>query len=270
MAQLYERATSMPDASLALKTTPSQMKVIEEALQRLLEGKAPEHTRIGTTGTIVLPLVTSNGSEVNLVWPEYAGETFRKVLQGRHLTHVWQERVLNADGIVLLIRPLLKPGPRDVLAAPRRTEGDAPRASDAEDEQDQPLAPDAQFVELLQLLRYARSDGRLRRCTIPLTVVLSCWDELRLEDQSPHPPLVELTKHYPLLAAYLEGAWDPKKVIVLGLSAWGGPFTEDLGPKFAELGPSGRGYMIDQAGKEHPDLTRTLTWLIETIRARSV
>lgn len=269
MAQLYERATSVPDAALRLKTTPGQMKVVEEALQRLLQGKAPEHTRTGTTGTIVLPLLGVNGREVDLVWPEYAGETFLKVLRERHLTPTWRDRILAANGILLMIRPHLKRGPRDVLEAPRRAEGDAPRAADEEDDEDQPLAPDAQFVELLQLLSFARGDGRLHRSTIPMTVVLSCWDELRQDNAEVTVPAAELAKHYPLLAAYLKGAWAPEEVTILGLSAWGGPFSEDLGSRFAELGPAGRGYMIDEQGQEHLDLTRVLTRLIEMAYARS-
>ena len=250
-AQLYERVNR--GGALKLRHTPDDMKVLESALEALASGGMPEHTRRETSGTITLPVEDAHGRNVDIVWPDYGGEQFLDILQQRTLARDWVKRVREADGMLLMIRPETTRAVPDVFEAPHRSQVPAERDEDAEAAVD--LEPDAQYVELLQLLRHVRSEGRLRRSTLPFTVLLSCWDEL-IDPGSPHD---ELRKRYPLLSAYLEGTWQSENVQIIGLSAIGGSPAD---PTILNSDPSTRGYLVEEDGRREFDLTRPVAWLL--------
>ena len=255
-AQLYQRANR--GGALRLRHTPDDMRVFESAIEALASGSVPEHTRRETSGAITLPVEDAHGQTVDIAWPDYGGEQFLEILQQRTLARDWVERVREADGVLLMIRPETTRVSPDVLEAPRRSQAPAERDEDAEAAVD--LEPDAQYVELLQLLRYVRGEGRLRRSTLPFAVLLSCWDEL-VDPGSPHD---ELRTRYPLLNAYLEGAWRPENVQITGLSAIGGPPDD---PATRNSDPSSRGYLVGEDGQREPDLTRPVAWLLAQTNA---
>lgn len=259
-AQLYERANL--GGALKLRTTPEDMQVLESALESLANSRMPERTRRESYGTLILPVQDASGQAVDIAWPDYGGEQFLDILQQRILSQDWVERVREADGVLLMIRPETTRVALDVLEAPRRAQGPAERDDDAEAVPD--LQPDAQYVEFLQLLRYVRNEGRLQRSQTPIVVLLSCWDELT----DPGRPQEELGKRYPLLDAYLKGAWRAEVVQIYGLSATGDSLDSGIEGALRYADPSTRGYLVEVDGRHEPDLTHPVAWLLAQTDAR--
>ena len=135
-------------------------------------------------------------------------------------------------------------------------------ASDGEEEVaaavagDTELPLDMRLVELLQMLLHERGARPRGGVSKPfLSVLLSCWDELDIPDQS--SPASVAAERIPLLYSYVRSAWREDAVEFLGLSSQGRSLTTGTPDEdFVDVGPEPHGYVVTGAGDRDPDLTR--------------
>ncbi|AZI44110.1 hypothetical protein EHF33_14445 [Deinococcus psychrotolerans] len=264
-AQLLGRFEN-PDVSTALRLrdTPESFKALQAAQEALQQGRYPVRTAYDTQETISLPLVDGSERAIDMLWPEFAGEAFKDVVvDARHLSKSWVQRTTGADGALLMIRPSLEseaPGVRATNSGvTERTPG-----TDTQQPAATVLAPDAQYVEVLQLMLFARGWARQARVRWPLAVVLSCWDEVDPDGRLSPPQM--LADRYPLLHMFLKGTWSAVDVEVFGLSATERrlqPGTDGHDERFVDADPSRQGYVVTRNGDRSPDLTLPIAWLLD-------
>ena len=124
------------------------------------------------------------------------------------------------------------------------------------------LLPDAQYVEWFQMMRHIRGEPRLKRSRIPVTVVLSRWDELPAERQNWTPEHV-LMHYCPLLGRYLKGAWSEDRLLICGLSTLEQTLSDEKNIDYINKGPMNQGYVVAVDAEHHSDLTLPLAWTLE-------
>lgn len=225
-AQLYGRAR-YATGLLKFRQQARDITILEHAFVSLQRGILPSRTSKATYGTIEMPLSRrTTGEDVDLIWPDYGGEKFTDILEARQLDSVWTERTSTADGLLLLIRPSATHVTHDVLTRPRTREAGTSGYDDSVPNSDESLAADSQYVEVLQLLTHAKGLHREQRFDWPLTIALTCWDEV---DNRGLKPDAQLRQSLPLLWQYLRGAWAPQALRIVGVSALERPLANTEG-----------------------------------------
>lgn len=267
-AQFYLR--TLAGAVLTSQGEADDLSIFHKAIEAITHGKKPERTKDDESRTLTLQVRDVAGRSMALSWPDYAGESFGDLLKRRVFTEEWLTRAQGASGVLLMIRPEVvdmpidalngkrKPSKAKAVAVPPVAEQDAPP------ERLVPLLPDARYVEWLQMMRHLRGEGRLERSDWPLTVMLSCWDELKV----PGTPAEELQRSCPLLASYLRGIWNPESMRIYGVSALGQPFDDHpdkVNRGFLEKRPEAQGYVVSPDGTRQPDLTLPVAWMLERL-----
>lgn len=257
-AQLIGRLNA-ETGSLRMRGAAADLAAFDEVVQSLSGGIPGAHTSAGTYTETLLPVQTVDGTAIDLHWPDYAGEQVSQLLEERRVPVSWQERVEQADGWILMVRPKHAPMGHDVFSKPL---GDlqASRSGGAVER-----SPQARLVELLQMLVYT-SHARANRRKPALTVLLSCWDELE-EPQGTSPDSV-LRRHLPMLADYIANNWNEQRRIVLGLSATGVALSKaSPNVDFIYKGAEQMGWVIAADGTSSPDLTLPIAKLAQIIKS---
>lgn len=256
LTQLYGRLQG-GDGQLRMRRAPASLAPIQAALRRLEQGLMVEHTPHTTNVEQILHATTIAGEAVDVVLPDYAGETLADVVQRRHAPSAWQRRVRDADHLILLLRLSQHSAPPDIISRPVaniQTDGAPGMAASSA------LGPslDLWTVELLQIiLHIRRSNGDGPRSLPRLTIVLSCWDELRLPDRT--VPAQVVKERVPMVADFCIAHWG-RCATTIGLSAQGQNLRKDEEEtKFVDLGPQEMGWLVLPDGDHDTDLTRLLT-----------
>ena len=229
----------------------------ETVLARLNEGRAAPHTSRDQYVESHWPLVRSDGSPLELVWPDYGGEQLRAIRESRSMTREWRDRIGGADGWIVMVRIAHAQLSDDVFTRPLAEPG----------RQRRPAVPfvvsqQAQLVDFLQWMMFVRRTGTLGTvASPPLMLLLSCWDELPAV-QIGQSPLEVLRIRMPLVAAFAEFNWDAGALSVMGLSALERPLFEDaVDEEFVERGPEAFGYVVGADGGRDSDLTLAIAAL---------
>lgn len=263
--QLAHRFESLSQ-TLALKERkrPAHVRALDAVMDALLAGQAAERTAKETFDRVTFHLEDQQGRAVDVVWPEFGGEAFKdRVLSARGLPPQWAEDTKTADGLLLLLRPALDAEAPGLEATSRPVQ----RHGGTDEDQDPTLVtlqPDARYVELLQLILYCRDYSRRQRANLPLALGLTYWDELGEQFPAPNEAL---NAHYPLLAAFLRGAWAQEAWQVYGISPQGQRLSKEADEAFAEQGPTAHGFVALDDGTSNPDITLPLAWLAERVHA---
>ncbi|WP_066271149.1 hypothetical protein [Hydrogenophaga palleronii] len=256
-AQLIGRLNA-ETGSLRMRGAAPDLSAFDEVVQSLSGGVPGAHTSAGTYTETLLPVRAADGTDIDMNWPDYAGEQVSQLLEERRVPASWQERVEAADGWILMVRTKPIPLRHDIFSKPL---GDlqASRSSAVVER-----SPQARLVELLQMLLYT-SHARTRKSKPALAVLLSCWDELE-EPQGTTPASV-LRRSLPMLADYIANNWSEQRRLVLGLSATGVALSK-VSPNvdFIYKGAEQMGWVVDSDGKCYPDLTLPITKLAQAIQ----
>lgn len=256
-AQLIGRLNAETGA-LRMRGAAADLGAFEEVAQSLSSGVPGAHTSAGTYTETLLP-VQSDGTAIDLNWPDYAGEQVSQLLHERRVPTSWQQRVETADGWILIVRPKHVPLGHDIFSKPL-SDLQASRSGGTVE-----CSPQARLVELLQMLAYT-SRARTGRRKPALAVLLSCWDELE-EPQGTTPSDV-LGKNLPMLADYIRNNWSEQRRIVLGLSATGVALTKaSPNQDFIYKGAEAMGWVVDADGQHSPDLTLPIARLAAAIQS---
>lgn len=115
-AQLIGRLNAETGA-LRMRGAAADLGAFEEVAQSLSSGVPGAHTSAGTYTETLLP-VQSDGTAIDLNWPDYAGEQVSQLLQERRVPTSWQQRVETADGWILMVRPKHVPLGHDIFSKP--------------------------------------------------------------------------------------------------------------------------------------------------------
>ena len=234
--------------------TPVNISLFENTLQRLGQGLSSDHTSSGVYGEVVLPAVNKVGTSIDLVWPDYAGEQVEDIAAHRGLTSQWIERIVDSDDWILMVRPMLANTQEDQLNRPLHN-SDLPVAT-AEDPAPV-FSKQSHLVELLQILRHLKGVDNLKRARVPrMLVLLSCWDELGVEEAIPDALLFQ---RLPMVHAFLHANWADESLSIYGLSSLGKSLSPtQVDAEYQDRGPESFGYVVLPSGTLEQDLTAPL------------
>ncbi len=251
--QLYERINSRQfEFKIDPSNRPSDLTIFEDGLKNLHNGKRAAHTEIGANRSIELIVTNEKNSEVKLAFPDYAGEQVRSIVSDRKVNALWKNYIQNSTSWVLFIRL------NDLTPLEDIVNKGIPSPEEIQKRNSQPppvkVSEAAFYVELLQTLSYIKGLSMFSPIDQPkMTVVLSCWDELKLpECQIPN---ILLQKRLPMLFDFLSNKWQNESLSVIGLSSTEKSLTDEPDDEFIDNEPINFGYYVNKKGESHQDLT---------------
>lgn len=258
-AQVLGRLRSA-NGRLRFRKQPAQYRMLEDVLDSLAEGRSARHTPAGFYDEIIFNLTDDRGAELDLIWPDYAGEQVSEIVTKRALRPEWAERIEKADRFVLLVRLSGVVDRKSALFAKRSTgPQNANPNSDKSGTDSGKLPEQLRLIELLQILKHKVGGAALSGK--PLIVLLSCADELG-EMEIPRDVL---ETHMPMLSSFLTANWEEGSWNCWGVSALGRPLKNDgRDEEFADEGPCKQGWVITPTGSRDPDLTLPFASILET------
>lgn len=242
---------------LRMDGAATNLKPFEAALENLAEGYATIHTPATAFVESVWPINSTDGNRAELIWPDYGGEQMRAISADRRISAPWRDRVQRSTDWVMLIRLQIMRAGDDLFTRPlSELAGREARPSEHK------CSDQSRLIELLQIFLYAAGLHHDNRLTSPnLTILLTCWDELGVEELV--TPISLFRERMPMLAAYIENTW--RRPIIWGLSALSKPLSmKDPDRDFAVHGPESFGYVIDPHGARFNDITLPIERLLET------
>ncbi len=252
--QLYGRLKAGSN-EFKLRETPNDLSLFQEILDCLNEGREGKHTESKLHETIVLPVVSKNGSVVDLIYPDYGGEQLRGIIEQRQLNSIWKQQIQNSTNWFLFIRLDLMEDIVDITTRFYQQVG-VEKDVDTPNIIDLPIESSAFYIELLQIFLYVKEIALTAKNKPRLTVLLSCWDKPKYKAGS-KPSKVLLAK-LPLFYNFIHANWGDN-LSILGLSS----LSKDLDAKkidqeFALEGPEKFGYIVKESGEPEVDITYLL------------
>ena len=257
IGQLHLRLTHRASAganAFRMHVPTQDMTVINDVVNQLEAGRAAGHTASGFNKQISFTVADAQGLQVELTFPDYAGEQVRDIVSKRLIDSRWQELITQADEWLLFIRSDKVNPLEDITnrSLAHLTE-QQPRAQEgvAEGEMTEP----AFYIELLQMLLHCKGQSALAPARRPrLTVALTCWDTLPAVTIGT-TPAAELRRCLPFLADFLTAAWEPTAWRVFGLSSTGTTLDpHNPNDDFVDA-PHKQGYVVLPDGQRTSDLT---------------
>lgn len=246
-----------------LLTPAADLSIVQTISERLYNGLSGEHTPTSFNKELLLTLTDATGRPIELTVPDYGGEQIDQIVRGRRINPAWQSQLESSGDWLLFIRPDLLRPLEDLVN--RGLPDQAELAKHHQQEGSVSLSDQAFFVELLQILLYARGCSALEPAHLPtLTVVLTCWDNLA-EPEVPSRPEDVLHHHLPFLHHFLVAVWPASAWQVWGLSSTGRTLSAtDPDEEYVDLGPEKFGFVVTPDGQQNPDLTLLLASLLDT------
>lgn len=236
-------------SSITLSKTPENIKAITNAEKRLAAGEEPITTPAEANMELVLPILI-DGRNLDLVCPDYGGEQVNDLTGLMEINEKWQELVDCSNRWLLFIRPY-QITPEYDLSISSYAEVLKIKSTIFQSPE---LSSQSKFIELLQTLLYAKKMGTRHPVFVPkLSIVLTCWDELKTENN----PNQVLRDKLPLLYHFIETVWDKDAINIFGLSAQEFPLTsQEAKDKYQDELPENFGYMIGSDGVKDKDITK--------------
>lgn len=259
-AQFLKRLM-VKECSLQMSEAPTNIEAFSNALACLTEGKATAHTPSDAYLESVWPVTSEQGGHAELVWPDYGGEQVSSLVAQRQIPVKWKERVMGATDWVLMLRLQSIRFEEDLLSRPFHTLFERDKENDQTKAGDQPtvdkqsdvfdMSDQARAIELLQILLYFSKANLDQPIEKPrLTILLSCWDELKTEEL----PGQLLESRLPMLWSFLCSNWMSPEVY--GLSSLGRPLSTGSPDEDYEIqGPEEFGYVVLPDGSQNKDIT---------------
>jgi len=212
-------------------------------------GEEPLTTSADENVELVLP-IDVDGKGMDLVCPDYGGEQVNNITQFMEIGDNWRNLLNRSDRWILFIRPH-EITPEYDLSLSSYEEIEIKQSTDMKNIG---LSGQSKHIELLQSLLYAKNKGIKHPVDTPtLSIVLTCWDELKTEAK----PLKILEEKMPMLLHFVEAIWDNGVFDIFGLSSQEFPLnTTQAKDRYQDELPENFGYMVDQEGKKDKDITR--------------
>lgn len=238
---------------LKLYKAVENLSPIIEATRALAKGDEVKTTPTEKNTVICLPLQHGE-TQIDLACPDYGGEQVNFIIENREVESKWADSIRQSENWILFIKPSDLTTSYDL--SNKTVKPEVLENSDGKSEE-YSISDQSFFIELLQILLYAKGqDSHFRNSTTKLTVVLTCWDELKTKGT----PKDELRRFLPLLLTFIETNWIESMLNILGLSSQGFPLKDspENKIKYQEVGSENFGYMINSDGTENKDLTQLI------------
>ncbi|KAA6325336.1 hypothetical protein EZS27_025439 [termite gut metagenome] len=123
------------------------------------------------------------------------------------------------------------------------------------------LSDNAFYIELLQMLLYAKKVSNKQNIVIPrLMIVLSCWDLLNAEGIIPSEIL---KSKLPMFYKFITNSWDKNNLYIVGLSSTEKTLDSKIPDNdYLDKNPESFGYAIFPDGTKEKDLTMLISKII--------
>jgi len=253
LSQFYSRLQKKK-SNLKLYKTVDDLSPISGAREALASGEEPQTTPAEKNVKFYLPIQFAE-KQVDLRCPEYGGEQILSIVENRVLSKEWKSSINESNSWVLFIRlnSINKSlDISDVTYSEQHSKSGEIVISDTEDK----ISDQSFFIELLQILLHAKDyDYHLINDILKLTVVLTCWDEMNINEK----PYEVLKSKLPLLLNFMESNWNNGLLNIIGLSAQGFALdTIENKEKYQIEGPEEFGYLVLPDGTETKDITQLI------------
>jgi hypothetical protein len=251
---------------MAKNGLPPQVEYLRAIASCLNSGQFAQRTAPGVFESTSIPVRWGTGKPAGyLVVPDCAGEQWEKIHKERAWDSKWEQAVASMAGCILFFRgtsshnvePLNWSNHTEVMRCLEQV---------SEANAGPPKLPtQVVLVDWLQCLSTAHRAIHISEEPLPVSVVLSAWDEVPQESRNADPDDY-LSRNLPLLHDFLAGnrhLFTPKS---FGISVAGGVLSEEDTPfmkKFLKEDPNKTGYVVfTDAGKvvTSNDLTLPLAW----------
>lgn len=231
---------------------------LKSAIERIRNGEEPESTHADSSFQISLP-IKYNGVNHELRCPDYGGEQVNSIVKFRELSQEWLREVRNSNTWVLFIRLNSIEKNFDLTTKnPDETSGAPSTATKYK------MSDDAFFVDLLQILSYAKNLDTTAGQLPKVVLALTCFDEIDLKKET--TPTKIFNDALPLLSQFLSSNWIADNVKVIGISALGFNLVkEENKNKYIEEGNEKFPFVVasNETSKIH-DLTHALYEIMST------
>lgn len=248
--QLYLRFRC-DECNYKISTPPEDLTIFQEVVDCLSDGRSATHTNVDSHKNLSLEVVDSKGCVTSISFPDYGGEQIKQIVGSRQINDLWRSQIQGSNNWMFLIRLDEVAEIEDIVNRPlpesvstRSSTGTALKISD-----------NAFFIELLQMLLFAKQISFKQNITIPkLMVVLSCWDTLKLDEGT--IPAALLKSKLPLFYEFISNLWDKESLDIVGLSSTGKTLNDKKSDnEYLNNSPENFGYAILPDGKKEKDLT---------------
>lgn len=253
IAQLYTRLQKKK-SRLKLYASVKNLTSIKDVRDALAQGDEPAPTKPDRNVDMLLP-ISFGDEQIDLVCPDYGGEQINRIMSTRKVEKLWIDAIEGSMNWLFFIR--LTNINIDMDISKVTVTDEHPERSRSDDDNYEYLVSDqTAFIELLQiLLAFKNHDYHLKNANIRLTVVLTCWDELKTKTL----PKDKLEEYLPLLYGFIHANWDPDYIKIVGLSAQGFSLADKKNKeKYLINGPENYGYLIKPDGSRTKDITELI------------
>lgn len=260
--QLYGRLKAMNN-SFVLRQTPDKLNLFQDVSNRLNEGLEGSHTSTKVHEIIILPIQSTNGTALDIVYPDYGGEQLRDMIEQRQINSIWQNQIAGSNHWFLFVRLDLMEDVSDVtnkfykqIEEEKSIDNKLPNQPT-----DLPQESSAFYVELIQTFLYVKQISLSATNKPNLTILLSCWDKLQKPEG--FKPMDALQEKMPLLANFVQTIWEEENLHIVGLSSLGKDLNSTTpDADYAVDGPECHGYIVWGNGKKEQDITQVLNTVI--------
>ncbi|MDE0159820.1 MAG: hypothetical protein OXI02_07270 [Candidatus Dadabacteria bacterium] len=224
------------------------------ALDKISQGLSAPHTpRAESSESLWTLRQRSNGSNIELVWPDYGGEQVSGMINSKSLPSTWRDKLIKAAGWIFMVRPSQVPLPEDILTR-------AVSLPAVDDPVNSTLSPQSKLIEILQMLKYKKQSYLEHKgMPPPIVVLLSCYDELATDES----PSIYCRAHLPMFDQYLSSNWPEERRRIFGVSPLGQPLSQTQpNDDYVASGPVKKGFVIDEQGNKTGDLLAPIEWLL--------
>lgn len=232
----------------------ANLNPFKDALNKINQGLSAPHTpRAESSESIWTLRLRSNGSNMDIIWPDYGGEQVSGIIDSKSLPAAWRDKLVRASGWIFMVRPSRVPLPEDILTR-------AMSFPTVDNTENPTLSPQSKLIEILQMLRHKKQSYLDHKgMPPPIAVLLSCYDELN-SDKSPG---AYCRAHLPMFDQYLSSNWPKEFRRIFGVSPLGQPLNHiKADDDYVASGPEKKGFVIDEQGDRTDDLLAPIEWLL--------
>ena len=245
----------------------TNLEPFQTVMDSLNEGRLADHTAT-TYDESTWPIVDCQQHRADLVWPDYAGEQLRNIIDKRRIPAGWRERIIHSPAWLLLIRPQKIRTDNDIFSRPltslkaAQKEAQVPHQKEGREGTGALVLSDqARLIELLQMLMQTRLAFDPNTCQLPrLLILLTCWDEIETNLN----PVDILRQRLPMFHDFMSSNW--RDLLIFGLSALGRRLDKnEADMEYVSRGSENFGYVVLANGTHCEDLTLPIRSLLADI-----
>lgn len=268
-AQLDLRLASS-ESKITKFTASKDTSLFKNVKNNLLKGLASDHTPSQTYKNMDLSL-NYESQKFELIWRDYAGEQIKGIFDKRKVDERWLKDIKESKSWLLFVRVDDIKVKKDIINqnSPKLENSENPNTSenqekipDTSEDSNFEYSDQTVFIELMQLMLFAKAVETRNLCSLPLTIAITCWDdidEVRAAGNKIITPPKILKLKAPMFLNFLKNKWNPQFLSIIGLSSLGMTLSkEQPNTEFIKNGPENSGFVILPDGTKTDDLTMPL------------